>query len=1009
MIKEFKLEILEDPKVFMQNRLKAHSNHKYFANHKEALENQSSFRQLLNGTWRFKFDTCVEEAVARKFYTKDFDYTAFDFIQVPGHFELQGYGKPHYTNVSYPWDGFEIVKPGQIAKHSNVVGSYLRTFSVPKNFSNTFICFDGVDSAFALWLNGHYVGYSTDSCSKAHFDLTPFVTEGENRLCVQVFKYSSGSLLEDQDFFRFSGVFRDVYLYTKPSIHLEDLFVKTTLKDNYQNALINLETEYSSLKGSVNVTFKDRDGKVVFNTTKALKDNLEFELSDIHLWSAEKPYLYDLVLEIFDDKENLCEVVTQKVGLREFKLINKLMCLNGKRIVFNGVNRHEFFPETGRVLPNKEALVKDLLIMKDLNINAIRTCHYPNNELIYDLCDELGFYVIDETNLETHGTWQQNGVDLKDSKDILPHNDERYLDAVIARGQAMLERDKNHPCVIIYSCGNESFGGSVIYALSQYFKQRDNSRLVHYEGLFHDRSFNDTSDMESQMYTSVENIQKFLAQDNSKPFICCEYAHAMGNSCGGLKLYTELTRTQPLYQGGFIWDFVDQALYAKLDDGTVALQYGGDFDDRPNDGNFSGNGIVFADRTLTPKAYEVRACYQSFEIEIKDREVLITNLNLFTNLNEYKLIYKVSVDGVITKEFSEKPLDLKAGDTKSFKVSSEVLDYLDSLNLNFDEISLIVEIEKTQTTAYGTYKQGANAQKVFGNYQVNLPNHKVVRVVDGLNNIGIIGEDCSYLISKPTGFITSIKTYGKEVLKNNMYLNFFRALIDNDRGNRAGTRLGAWHTASLYSYCTSCNLVQENNTYVVKTTHVLGGTKSALVTINYELTENGALAISLDYKKSLELPEFMVDFSFMLPAKKEYQSLEYYAKGLTDNYVDRDSGLNCLVYHSDVKSQMVAYLKPQECGNHQECRYVKLVDSNGHGICVAKTDENFNFSALPYSVEQLLTALHDYELPKSYCSYLKISQDLLGVGGDDSWGADVLPQYRKPNQDCSLKVVLTTI
>ena len=242
-----------------------------------------------------------------------------------------------------------------------------------------------------------------------------------------------------------------------------------------------------------------------------------------------------------------------------------------------------------------------------------------------------------------------------------------------------------------------------------------------------------------------------------------------------------------------------------------------------------------------------------------------------------------------------------------------------------------------------------------------------------------------------------------------MYLNFFRALIDNDRGNRAGTRLGAWHTASLYSYCTSCNLVQENNTYVVKTTHVLGGTKSALVTINYELTENGALAISLDYKKSLELPEFMVDFSFMLPAKKEYQSLEYYAKGLTDNYVDRASGLNCLVYHSDVKSQMVAYLKPQECGNHQECRYVKLVDSNGHGICVAKTDENFNFSALPYSVEQLLTALHDYELPKSYCSYLKISQDQLGVGGDDSWGADVLPQYRKLNQDCSLKVVLTTI
>nr|WP_330377214.1 glycoside hydrolase family 2 TIM barrel-domain containing protein [Cellulosilyticum ruminicola] len=516
---------LQNPQVFEMGRMAPHSDHKYFATMQDARVDHCSFKKSLNGVWKFAYAKNLQIAPV-DFYKVDYDTTSWGSIQVPGHIELQGYDKPQYVNTMYPWDGHEKLAPPEIPSIYNPVGSYVTEFEVPKAWEDRplYISFQGVESAFYIWLNGEFIGYSEDSFTPAEFELTKFTKKGKNKLAVMVVKWSSGSWLEDQDFWRFSGIFREVYLYTVPRTHIRDLKVETDLDAEYKDAKLKVDLQVEgNLSCEIELMLRDAEGNCVKTAVKEVVPKVQFE-EDIkapYLWSAESPYLYEIIFFVKDKvSSQTIEIVTQKVGFRKFELKDKLMQLNGKRIVFNGVNRHEFSCYNGRCV-TKEEMLWDVQTMKRYNINAVRTCHYPNQTYFYELCDEYGLYVIDEANLESHGTWQKMGA-IK-PEHAVPGSKLEWEGAAIDRAKSMLERDKNHPSILIWSCGNESFGGENIYKMSQYFRANDGTRLVQYEGIFHDRSFNETSDVESQMYPKTWDIEKYLLDNPKKPFICCEY------------------------------------------------------------------------------------------------------------------------------------------------------------------------------------------------------------------------------------------------------------------------------------------------------------------------------------------------------------------------------------------------------------------------------------------------------------------------------------------------------
>ncbi|MBP5184471.1 MAG: beta-galactosidase, partial [Lachnospiraceae bacterium] len=681
----FERNRIADPAYFAVNRENAHSNHSFFRNEQELKKGNTSFFYSLSGVWKFFYAKNFSE-IPDNFQNPGYDCSGWGTINVPGHLQFQGYDLPKYVNTQYPWDGHEAIFPGQIPQNFNPVGCYVTTFRVPSLMQEErkYLLFEGVESAAAVWVNGHFVGYSTDSFTPSEYDITDYIKKGENKLAVQVFKWTSGSWLEDQDFWRLSGIFRDVYLYSKPKIHIDDMFIKTRPDAEYKQFDLELNIQMAI---SSNVADEMRAGNKLqikaelFDMKEGVKTGTAIDTfvipvtepnGDItvtrhfekpRLWSAEHPELYLLELRVYDENVKLVEIIRQRVGFRWFELKDGLMKLNGKRIVFKGVNRHEFTCDRGRAI-TKDDMVIDIWNMKRHNINAIRTSHYPNNTYLYDLCDEYGIYVIDETNMETHGTWEYHAENWK-NEHAIPEDRPEWHDAVIDRANSMFQRDKNHPCILIWSCGNESSGGQNIFDMSEHFRKHDDTRLVHYEGIFNERRFNDTSDMESQMYTSADGIEKFLKEHPEKPFICCEYSHAMGNSCGNLFKYTDLTRTEPRYQGGFIWDYIDQAIKARNRYGQEFLAYGGDFDDRPNDGNFCGNGIVFADRTNSPKIQEVKKLYSDFVIEPTASSVTVTNESLFTDAEE--LLWKVHVDkDGICIEKAELDIKLAPGHRKEF-------------------------------------------------------------------------------------------------------------------------------------------------------------------------------------------------------------------------------------------------------------------------------------------------------------------------------------------------------
>lgn len=620
---------LDDPQTFRVGQLPAHSDHKIYASAEEMEWQESSFRQSLNGTWQFAYSVNPQSRPV-DFYKTDYQAEEFGEIRVPCHIEMAGYDKIHYINTMYPWEGKVYRRPayalgkdrteeGSFSEAEyNPVGSYRKTFDLEEGLcgKRVCICFEGAEQAIFVWLNGQFVGYAEDSFTPSEFDLTPYIKEKDNLLAVEVYKNSTAAYLEDQDFFRFSGIYRDVTLYAKPQLHIEDVWVKPVLSADNQTGTLALQMKVSGAAGcslekaTAEVVLLDGDGGECMKNILPIMAEMELApqiLKEIVPWSNHNPYLYKLVVTLRDEQDDVLEVAACAVGFRRIEIRDKVILYNGKRLVINGVNRHEWSAEGGRCITVQD-MEWDIECFKRNNINAVRTCHYPDQIVWYDLCDRNGIYMMSETNLESHGSWQKDAIEPSWN---VPGSVPEWKEAVIDRARSNFETFKNHPSILFWSLGNESYAGDDIEAMQRFFKEKDDSRLVHYEGVFHNRAYEDTiSEVESRMYATPDDIVEYLENEPKKPFVLCEYMHDMGNSLGGMKSYIDLLDRFEMYQGGFIWDYMDQAVYAQdRVTGNKVLCYGGDFDDRPSNYEFSGNGIVFADRTEKPAMQEVKYYY----------------------------------------------------------------------------------------------------------------------------------------------------------------------------------------------------------------------------------------------------------------------------------------------------------------------------------------------------------------------------------------------------------------
>ena len=1009
----FEIKKIHDPKFFKENCMAAHSDHVAYADEKEAEERKSSFRLPLDGVWKFHYARNYAQTVSG-FEAEDFDCKCWEDIRVPAHIQMEGYDIPQYVNIQYPWDGREDVWRDAVPSEFNPVASYVKYFTLPEGFKKygLYISFQGVESGFALWLNGQYVGYSEDSFTPSDFDLTPYVKEGENKLAVQVFKWTSSSWCEDQDFYRFSGIFRSVYLYTMPKVHVYDLKVQPVVDEAVLNAdlLVTMQMRGEgkarlTLTGSRNYSvLEEKEEQIIFSEELPVSEgevHFEKEVKKPDLWSAEIPNLYTLTIECFDQNGERSELVSQRIGFRRFEMKDGIMTLNGKRIVFKGVNRHEFSSKTGRAVTREEVL-KDIVTMKQNNINAIRTCHYPDASIIYDLCDEYGLYMIAENNLESHGSWDaaMHGSVPKDT--IVPGDNMDWEPMMLDRVNSCYQRDKNHPAVLIWSVGNESYGGKVIFDMSEKFRALDPYRLVHYEGIFNDRRYEATSDMESQMYTSVENVKKFLAEHKEKPFIMCEYTHAMGNSCGAMHKYTDLTDTEPRYQGGFIWDYIDQSILKKDRYGKDFQAYGGDFLERPTDYNFSGNGICYGgDRDPSPKMQEVKFNYQNISILFeKEGKFTVVNKNLFANTDRFRCVAVLQKNGVVVKK-QEIETTVPPLSTKDYEIPFAILraDDKDQKKDPDAEYTLTVSFRLKEDMSWADAgHEVAFGQKIYKKIPAFHASEKPIRVVHGKVNIGVKGEDFDCLFSMLSGGLVSYRYAGKEMIEKIPMPNFWRAPVDNDNGSMAPARYAQWKIASMYISHRNGGMFdnvptkveEKDNTVTVTYTYFMPTTPAGKCQVSYTVFGDGTIETKLMYDPVEGLPD-MPEFGMMFQFNADYDNLTWYGMGSEETYADRRHGAKLGIYSSKVADNMAKYLVPQECGNKVGVRYARIADAKGRGM-MFEGDE-LSFSALPYTPHELENAAHVYELPQVHHTIVRVALAQMGVGGDDSWGSLVHPEY----------------
>ncbi|MDO4765473.1 MAG: glycoside hydrolase family 2 TIM barrel-domain containing protein [Eubacteriales bacterium] len=1023
-----------NPRIFEENRLAAHSDHIVYVNEKEYLKGESSYRHSLNGLWKFTYAPSPNQVI-EGFESLEYSCKNWEDIPVPAHIQLQGYDKPQYANVEYPWEGLQPMELGQTPTDFNPVASYVKYFSLPEHFAGKriILSLQGVEQAVEVWLNGKYIGYGEDSFTPSEYELTEYLCAGENKLALRVYKWASSAWLEDQDFFRFSGIFREVYLYAVPEAHIRDIKVFARPSADLQDGTLNVELQ--SLVEAKEVTLEAAlyeyqydfyEGKLIEKNPQTMplvwqmqpvpfgneedkpahsgdsvRTTIQAKLSDIKLWSAEKPNLYLLILKVKKEEEVL-EYIPQLVGFRHFALEDGLMKLNGKRIVFHGVNRHEFNCDRGRV-PQVEDMIKDILTMKRNNINAVRTSHYPNSSAFYRLCDIYGLYMIDEANLETHGTWGDVGGGVTDEailNRILPGSHEEWLGAVVDRVKSMYQRDKNHPSILLWSMGNESYGGKNIYEMSRYIKEQDDTRLVHYEGVSCDMRYPDTTDIYSQMYTPAEKVRTFLQENTEKPMILCEYTHAMGNSNGAMHKYIRLSEECERYQGGFIWDYVDQAIRTNNPFGEEYMGYGGDFRERPNDGNFSGNGIVFAGREATPKMQEVKYNYQNFRIFVSETEVIIENKSLFTSSEEYQCVQKIYRNG--------KLVGLYPIETKVAPLSKATYRLPMSCPAEDGEYTILVSLELKEDTLWGERgHEVAFGQGIFGAFteiedrrkDLAKDRKQELLLIRDKTNIGIRGANFSMVWNGIHGGLISYRYGKKELLKEVVLPNFWRAPVDNDYGNCMPQRYGQWKLASQYvthryfvdnlgAGFVSAEQTQDYARVVYR--YGLPTKPHTTCDTVWTVFADGTVEAELRYEVIPELSD-MPEFGFLFRTYKEFDKVTWYGFGKEGNYADRKEGVKLGIYQNKAADNIVPYLRPQETGARLGIRYVTVTDNSGAGLCFY--GEPFGMNVSPYTPHEVENAGHHFELPRPYQTVIRVFSEQMGIAGDDSWGSKTHEEY----------------
>ncbi|WIK64711.1 glycoside hydrolase family 2 TIM barrel-domain containing protein [Gleimia hominis] len=1060
----FSIDNLANPRFVSENRMRPHSDHAFYASARECERGDSSLVQCLDGTWQFHLAKNPHEVVDG-FAEPAFDTSLWDAIRVPGHIQTQGYDQSQYTNKQYPWDGLFDVNPPQVPTESNPTACYVKDFDLDSQVGpgeRVTITFEGAESALAVWLNGQYVGYSEDSFSPSEFDVTELVKPRGNRVAVQVFKWCSGSWLEDQDFFRFSGLFRSVNLRRYPRAHAYDLALSTRLSEDFARATVTLDVEVigegsvvAHLDGVGEFSAKpvggaaknehtssgepapdDPESSTEATPARGKRHRLQLEVERPRLWSAEDPHLYKGTLLVRDRAGEPVEVVPLRVGVRRFGIEDGLLKINGERIVFHGVNRHEFCLD-GRTI-TREQTQRDLVTLKRLGVNAIRTSHYPNNSFFYELADEYGFYVMDEVNLETHGLFDMLEYRRLPVSHAVPGDSEDWSAATLDRAASMFERDKNHACVVMWSCGNESYGGKNIFEVGQYLRRVDD-RPVHYEGTSIDNRYPDTSDVHSRMYMPAAKVPQFVEENADKPFILAEFAHCMGNSFGAVHLYTDLMRSLPRFQGGFIWDFADQALLAVDRYGNEYMAYGGDHGDAPNDEDFCGNGLFYADRSPKPPVQEAKFVYQKLTGSVERDTFTVSNLYNFTNSSQF--ICKVTLrDEGTTLQTAVVDTSVSPGETRSYPlpfalpettVSGECIVDVSFLlkadtayaEAGFEVANLEAVFPTSRSATFGACAGGLTdaAVSTISNRapepadgitsvsadapaSCGLEVREAPRVITGIHNIGVSGPSFSALFSRTTQGMTSYK-FGevpgsmRELLRTSPKPNFWHAPTSNERGWHSSFDDAVWAMASAWPRLEDQSMDIEahvDGQFVVISYDYRIPTPptESTCTVCYRIGLDGTVHVDehLDCDSSLpDLPEF----GMLLTVDSDLDQIRFYGAGPDETYSDRCLGARLGVYESDTQSGFARYLRPQECGNHVGVRWAEVFSEDGFGVRL-QADTPMEFSALPWGPFQVEQARHPNELPQPLYTHIRPALARRGVGGDNSWGAETLPQYRIP-------------
>lgn len=989
-----------NPEIVGVNRLPQHATLMPYENYEEAKKCDryaSSRCKLLNGKWKFKLYKNYAYRPS-DFAQPLYDSHNWDSIQVPGSWTMQGYDQNQYCNVRYPWEGSEDICPPNAPTKHNPVGCYLKRIHINQSLlsKRIVLCFEGVESAFYLYVNGERVGYSESTFNRAEFDITRYLVEGSNVIGVEVYRWCTGSWLECQDMWRMAGIFRDVYIYTTEREYIRDYVIKAEpgegFKDGYFDVLVKTNGAYEFL--SLDIAILDENGEMAaFDSRYVEEDNvttLKSIVTNAKFWSAESPNLYTLVITLKSNGIPI-EYISTKFGFRKIEIRDGIIFFNGERIVFKGTNRHEFDCRTGRYM-TEEVMISDILQMKQNNINAVRTSHYPNCPRWLELCDEYGLYVIDENNMETHGTGWSKIIGCPQ----LPASRPEWEKACMERIKAFYNRDKNHTCVVCWSLGNESLGGETPKKMYNWIKDADASRFVHFE-CDRDPNEKNLSDVQSKMYAKPIDCEEYaLTGRDKRPYILCEYTHAMGNSCGSTDEYTTLWDKYPCLQGGFVWDWVDQAIMTIDENGNEYLAYGGDFGENPHDGHFCGNGLLFGDRKPTPKLYEIKKLYQNVDFKDINAEkgvIEIKNKFLFTNLNEFELYWCQCSDKGIFREGSAE-IDVKPGE-------KYVLD-LELNKVTSTECYLNLELRTKDKTAWCDAGHVVAEQQFvineFENTYDELEGDSPLIVADTYGSLRIFCDDINIRFEKrERNQLYSIKVGGEELLSAPVRLNFWRALTDNDRGTRAGSRLGCWRdagtTPGIYNntkFSIEGYKIIENEKKVIVTCGATVCTQpESKASIIYTITSKG-IEVDLQFYPDSSLPEIPeVSMLFELPV--DFENVTYLGNGPFENYIDRNNGVKLGVYNTTVTDMYTDYLKPQECGNRTGVRYATLVGNKKAFTVIAEPVMEFNVSHyLPLELEN---TWHKKDLPQSDKTVVRVIACQQGVGGYDSWGAKCNEKY----------------